>query len=61
MLPETAQTKLNIGEVVAHGEGYVDEVSIVLSCPCMRGLILNVTVNSNPINVTVTNTASNPG
>ena len=27
MLPETAQTKLNIGEVVAHGEGYVDEVS----------------------------------
>ena len=29
MLPETAQTKLNIGEVVAHGEGYVDEVSTV--------------------------------
>merc|ERR1712242_94752 len=25
MLPETAQAKLNVGEIVAHGEGYVDE------------------------------------
>ena len=30
MLPETAQAKLNVGEIVAHGEGYVDEVSLIL-------------------------------
>ena len=27
LLPETAQQKLNIGEVIAHGEGYLDEVT----------------------------------
>ena len=27
LLRETAQQKLNIGEVIAHGEGYLDEVT----------------------------------
>ena len=29
MLPETSQQKLNMGEVIAHGEGYMNEVSFI--------------------------------
>ena len=35
MLPESSQKKVNVGEVIAHGEGYTNEVNLLnfQKCP----------------------------